>query len=723
MNKIKRIHLSQLVILLMMSIVLGVWSMGSIQAQPVFRIGVIAQENSPLANGVRLAINNLNAMGGIQTANGTSFYLETVVHSVETAGNMANVVSQFQLSQVIAVIGPINNDDVFNNLNLLQSLNVPILTPATSDTILTSDATGRIIRVRAADMTQGQALANFLIREFAITDIATIQLDAGSTSNVIGFSTAASTLGVTPQPALLMRQASELPNIVDRLTTTNNEVVAAFGDPINAANLYTQLKAHNWDGIFIYPNADDPAFRAGVPDHLLEGILYSSSWVFTADDSVSNEFLNQYVREYASIPNSLAAAGFDAVRLLASALPHQGELLHNLITRDYVVGVQGLLRPEQFGNGETSSNVIIARMNPFGSPEVLVRIGEGTIQPTPQPIPTRIFTIVPLTATPSPTSTPEGTTITVRSEFQNVRSGPGMQYDILGQLNVNEQAQVIGANIDYSWVVIAFRGQQGWLASYLVEVFGDLRTVPIVPPPPTPTPNYTATPTPQPEPDLVIEGAAVLPSTIIPQQPFTLSVTVRNNGGSRAPAFTIGAQLAPDNLRVESIIPVLDAGQSAVVQMTGTLNFTGRYNAALTVDPNNQVFEGVNGELNNTFSFSYVIDRPTLTTSQRVLNIGETADLEGNLIQGDLNWNNATGVTQLEAIFGAQIGIMPASDFYNVHYDLINVGIINRPAIPISELQPNMTLGIFTADGNRGVIRIDSVTHEQIIFTYRIYQG
>ncbi len=106
---------------------------------------------------------------------------------------------------------------------------------------------------------------------------------------------------------------------------------------------------------------------------------------------------------------------------------------------------------------------------------------------------------------------------------------------------------MIGASIDYAWVVINFRGQQGWLAAYLVDISGDLRSVPVVPAPPTPTPAITATPTPSPSADLIIVSATS-PNPIIPNQNFTVNVTVGNIGGSPAGSFTVAGTFPPNNI-------------------------------------------------------------------------------------------------------------------------------------------------------------------------------
>jgi ABC-type branched-subunit amino acid transport system substrate-binding protein len=618
---------------------------------------------------------------------------------------------------VVAVIGPDTSEKVLNGMPALQSLGVPVLTPAIGDTIITSDSSGRIIRTRAPEVVQGQALANFLLNEFGLERIATVQLDVASTASVIGFSTSASALGVTPQPALLLRQDQQVGDLVGRLVQDDPEAIVAYGSPALAGTLYSNLRAGGWQGIFAYNNATDEIFRSVVPFNQLSGILSTTTWSFAATDITSVTFLNAFIRTFGEIPGDLEAAGYDAVKLLAEAVGQPGELLTTIGQLDNLVGVQGALHPAQLSGGETNNNVMVTRLGTYGAPEVLARYEGSRRLPPDQPA------VLPnITPTPVPTNTPEGVFITITNPRQNVRSGPSIQYDILGQMSEGEQARVIGATIDYTWVVIDFRGQQGWLATYLLEVFGELNTVPIIAPPPTPTIGVTPTPTPAPEADIVIDAAGVLPSPIVPGQPFTVSVTVRNAGNSNAGTFAIAGTFPPNNIYIPALIPSLNIGQSVVITLNGTLTNTGFYTTAITADINNEVAEGVNGELNNVYTFSYVVDRPIRNQGSQTLNLGDTIDLEGDFVQGDANWN-ADGELALDAIFGAKLGIIAGSDISAVHWDLINPAVINRDTIPRAEINLGTLIGIITANGNRGVMRVDSITDTQLTVTYKVYLG
>lgn len=63
----------------------------------------------------------------------------------------------------------------------------------------------------------------------------------------------------------------------------------------------------------------------------------------------------------------------------------------------------------------------------------------------------------------------------------NVRSGPGTQYDIIGQLNSGNEVLITGRNNDESdWLRVDFLGRDGWVAFFTVTVLGDAEQLPVV---------------------------------------------------------------------------------------------------------------------------------------------------------------------------------------------------------------------------------------------------
>jgi uncharacterized protein YgiM (DUF1202 family) len=65
----------------------------------------------------------------------------------------------------------------------------------------------------------------------------------------------------------------------------------------------------------------------------------------------------------------------------------------------------------------------------------------------------------------------------------NVRSGPGISYTIVAQLDVNDRADAVARSSRSSdWLLIRFNDQEGWVAYFTVTVEGDPRGLPVLVP-------------------------------------------------------------------------------------------------------------------------------------------------------------------------------------------------------------------------------------------------
>lgn len=689
---------------------------------PVFRIGVLDDERGPISMAARFAVRSINDAGGVIGADGTQFRLELVIEPTTTGDTLAAAINNLAAAQIVAVIGPQTGDVVLSNLPLLQSLRVPILTPAVGDTVVASDSTGLIFRTRAAERFQGAALADLLVNGLNIRNVTVAQLDRMSTGERVGFSLALAQTGQNVQEnTLLLEIEANMENLIADSLAQNTAVIVAYGAPELAAAFYNGLRDAGYAGVFAYNQSHSDAFQSAVAIDELPGILGATTWTPTATDSASSAFMNDFVRATGRAPGPIEAATFDAVNLLAEALSQPGELATNLNSVRNVPGIQGIINADGLPRGELTDGVIITQLNALGGPVVVARYARGVRlveEPPPPPEP----------AEPTPTPTPEGVNITILSTRQNVRTGPGLEYDVLGQLRQGEQARVIGATLNFDWVVISYRGQNGWLATYLLEVFGDLNTVPVFQPPPTPTPPpATDTPTPQPIADVLVVAAA--PSNITLGVPTTINVTVRNQGGLAAGRFAVAATFLPDNAFSAYNLSGLAAGADQVIPLEVTLNnATGNFEVVIVADLNNEVPESPEGEANNfSFIFSYKVDRQLILINNTNLNSGGLLDLEGNLPpQYDIQYTGA-GLNTTAVCTGTEncIGLLsPVLTWDTAHYDAISPATgINTTFIPNAALTPGTTIGILTAEGRRGVIRVDNINPGvSITLTYRVYQ-
>ena len=115
------------------------------------------------------------------------------------------------------------------------------------------------------------------------------------------------------------------------------------------------------------------------------------------------------------------------------------------------------------------------------------------------PIPRRevpLATSVPLIPTGVPTFVLGGT---VATEVLNLRSGPGLQYELVGHLQKGDPVQARARTEAGDWLKVATAaGLEGWVAVEFVALNVPLDGIPLavaIPPTPTPDPSLPVTST------------------------------------------------------------------------------------------------------------------------------------------------------------------------------------------------------------------------------------
>ncbi len=89
-----------------------------------------------------------------------------------------------------------------------------------------------------------------------------------------------------------------------------------------------------------------------------------------------------------------------------------------------------------------------------------------TTSPTATPTPTASPTVTPMpTRTPTMAPTPEPPVAVVIANALNVRTGPGMQYPVIGYAARGQRFRVVSQSEDGDWLRIDFNSLVGWVAA------------------------------------------------------------------------------------------------------------------------------------------------------------------------------------------------------------------------------------------------------------------
>lgn len=140
----------------------------------------------------------------------------------------------------------------------------------------------------------------------------------------------------------------------------------------------------------------------------------------------------------------------------------------------------------------------------------------------PPPVVTVEATLIPPTPEPG-----DPVALVISPIGVNVRTGPGLEYPVIGVAPITSQSEVVGVSQDRTWWVVnvpSSQNNQGWVADEYVEVENG-ENVLVIPAPPTPTPAASPTPTATPAPEISFNANR---TTINAGEKATLSWSVEN---------------------------------------------------------------------------------------------------------------------------------------------------------------------------------------------------
>ena len=694
-----------------------------VQDNPVFRIGVLDENFGTIHQGAQQAIDEINANGGATGADGTRFTLELVLQS---PFNTNQAIANFRQASVIAIIGPSDLRAIQNNRDAFIDLNVPILSPIKESTLPNQLSNGTAFRTIASDSKQEQAIANHLANRTNIERLAVVEIGSDYRSDVTQFITSFSSYRRIPQQTFLVGDQVGMRNLTFSVKSPQFDSALIYGDSRATTELYRTLRGAGFTGFIISNSINLQELTVTEDPGNIYGIIQYGAWSPGISHARNRNFVQEHVSTFHTMPDTNAAASYDAIHVISRAIRLPGALVTNIPRVQTFLGVQGQISTDDLVQGELSSAVTITEYGAYGQAPGVFRYQNNQLADTTtteeptivQPIATPIPTFTP---TPLPTPTLDGVYAKIEVNRQNIRSGPGLNYDVIGQFTLDEQIRVIGASNNYEWYVVNYRGRQGWIASFILETIGNVRTLPIIIPPPTPTPRPpTATPTPEPKADIVVVSAA--PAQIRLNQQFRLTITVENQGQRASGPFAVAATLKPGAVYNGATIGNLNAGQRVTIALDYLITRrTGNFTAVIVADLNEQVDEGTAGEANNDdYIYRYKVDRGVLAEATFVINPGTNVSLEGTGA-ADIRWLPGGGT--LRPLNGAKMYLM--TDVRNanqVHYDRIDPSIANTLDMP-GPVLPNAYIGIITAEGNRGYLHVDNVViGGRITITYRVYR-
>jgi branched-chain amino acid transport system substrate-binding protein len=339
--RIRRKVLMLVLMLFMLSIVAGCSQGGdngaAQQEGDTIKVGIntelsgpVASYGSNAANGALLAIEEINAAGGV-----LGKQLDPLSRDCKSIPDEAMSVSAALVGEkIVAQIGPLTSGNVAGSTPVMMENQIPLLAPAaTAVNVTVDEKTNKvrdfIFRVCYRDSDQGQRMANFALEDLNVKNAAIY----GSTSDDYATGLAkyfkeefTSKGGTIVAEEGFVNGDKDFRATLTKIKSADPEFIYVPGYYTEVAVLIKQARemgitcpiggGDGWD-------SPDMVSVAGA--EALNNTYFTNHYSVEDPDPAIQSFVEAYKAKYNKLPDSFAALGYDAARLLADAIERAGE--------------------------------------------------------------------------------------------------------------------------------------------------------------------------------------------------------------------------------------------------------------------------------------------------------------------------------------------------------------------------------------------------------------
>ena len=293
------------------------------------RLGLSAPTQGPratagrsLRRGAELAITEANGEGGFR---GLPFVL---VHRPDDQiwGSAREVVALAYSDQVWAVLGGVGEQSSHIAQQVVAKAQLPLILVASSSSSLTRINIPWTFRLMPSDQHMAELLANYLIRQLGCRSLVGLAADTPDHRlRALELEKAARRLEAPLR--LNLRFPPGIENTTPQLAlieSSGADAVVVFADADDAARLVLRMRARAMHQVLAGgPELASPAFLERAGEHA-EGTIVVTGRDMWRDDPMLAAFNERYGDRYNEPADELAAAAYDATRMVIAAIRKAG---------------------------------------------------------------------------------------------------------------------------------------------------------------------------------------------------------------------------------------------------------------------------------------------------------------------------------------------------------------------------------------------------------------
>jgi branched-chain amino acid transport system substrate-binding protein len=326
-------------------------------------------------NGIRLAIKEVNAAGGVKGKQVTLKTYDDQGKSQEAGTAVTRLITD---DKVVAVLGEVASSLSLAGGRVAQQYGVPMISPSSTNPTVTQIG-DMVFRVCFLDPFQGWVAAKFA-RESLKAQKAAILYDQGqaySKGLMDAFNKAFREMGGTITTVQAYSGGDQ--DFSAQLTTirqTNPDVIFVPGYYTDAGNVAIQVRKLGLTAPMLGGDGWDSVKLAEIGGSAIEGSYFTNHYSHQNPAPEVQNFVTTYKTAYGQIPDGLAALGYDAARLLFDAMNRSASLDGKALaaaiaaTKDFP-GVTGKITIDAERNAQKAAVVLEVKN---GSPSYVTTI-------------------------------------------------------------------------------------------------------------------------------------------------------------------------------------------------------------------------------------------------------------------------------------------------------------------------------------------------------------
>lgn len=332
-------------------------------------IGVLAPLTGPVAvygtsckNGIDLAVEEINAAGGID---GRRIVLETI----DEKGDVGEAVAAYDTlytRKIVALIGDVTSKPSIAVAELAAEDRMPMITATGTAPEITTKG-DNVFRTCFLDPAQGEAMAVFAKNNLEIAKVGVIYDTSDDyTSGVAeAFKTKAESVGMEVvayegHGSSDQDFKTQLTNIIDK----GAEAIMVSDYYGKDALIAAQARELGFEGALIGPDGWDGVVSSVSEEkqQVLNNCYFTNHYSADDESEVVQKFLSGYKTKYGEDPTAFSALGYDSVYIVKAAIEAAGstenEAIIAALKNVEVLGVTGAIRFDEQGNAVKEISVV-----------------------------------------------------------------------------------------------------------------------------------------------------------------------------------------------------------------------------------------------------------------------------------------------------------------------------------------------------------------------------